>query len=81
MNQKTTNLNETLNQYCEIKKLTTEGKPQEALQKLDASSLESSTKELLKDALQSGEDYVIKRVFSELDARLNNALCWNCWRD
>lgn len=75
------NIPSQLVQYSEIRDLTKQGNSQEALQKLEASTLNSSTKEQLKLALQSGESYVIDRVFSELDARLANALCWDCWRD
>lgn len=72
---------DNLVQYSEIRRLVKQGNRAEALQKLEASNLESSTKERLKLALQSGENYVIDRIFSELDARLANALCWDCWRD
>lgn len=75
------NIPSQLTQYSEIRNLARQGKSREALQKLEASTLNSSTKEQLKKALQSGESYVVDRVFSELDARLANALCWDCWRD
>lgn len=74
------NIPSQLTQYSEIRNLVRQGKSREALQKLEASTLNSSTKEQLKLALQSGESYVIDRIFSELDARLANALCWDCWR-
>jgi len=75
------NIPSKLVQYSEIRTLVKQGKSQEALQKLEASTLNSSTKEQLKLALQSDESYVIDRIFGELDAKLANALCWDCWRD
>ena len=53
----------------------------EALRKLKDSSLNSTTKAQLQNALESKEDYVIGRTFDEMDKRISQAMCWKCWPD
>ena len=68
-----------LHDYAEVRGLVDIKNYAEALAKLNASCLNESTKEQLKEALESGNGYVIQRVFIELDARIMQALCWGCW--
>lgn len=70
-----------LHDYAEVRGLVAEGKHDEAITKLDASCLDSSTKQQLRKALDSKIQYVIDRTFGEIDSRVMQALCWKCWRD
>lgn len=69
-----------LHDYAEVRGLVEIKDYSEALAKLKASCLNESTKNQLQTALESGDDYIIKRTFGDLDARIMQALCWKCWR-
>jgi len=69
-----------LHDYAEVRGLVEIKDYSEALAKLKDSCLNESTKNQLRIALESSDDYVIKRTFGELDARIMQALCWDCWR-
>jgi len=69
-----------LHNYAEVRGLVETKNYPEALVKLKDSCLNESTKNQLRVVLESSDDYVIKRTFGELDARIMQALCWDCWR-
>lgn len=69
-----------LQAYTEVRNLAKAGNHQQAIAALETSSINESTKAQLKLALESKEEYVITRIFGELDARLKQAICWECWR-
>ena len=71
---------EEMESYSEISKLASKGQYNEALLKVKESSLSSSTRKHLQTILASGEKYVIDRTFNELNARIAQALCWDCWK-
>lgn len=70
-----------LHDYAEVRGLVEVKNYPDALERLNNSELNISTKEQLKRALESKDDYIIERTFTELDARVMQALCWDCWRD
>lgn len=70
-----------LQQYAAVRELVDAEEFSEALATLENTSLNSSTKEHLQRALESKEPYIIGRTFGELDARIMQALCWDCWKD
>lgn len=65
----------------EISALALDGKYDKAAEKLKASPLNESTKQHLGKALESNDSYVVKRTFDELNQRVAQALCWDCWGD
>ncbi len=72
---------EEMESYAEISKLASNGQYDKALSKIKESRLGGSTKKHLGMILGSGDKYVIDRTFDELNARIAQALCWDCWRD
>lgn len=70
-----------LHDYAAVRGLVADKKYDEALTQVKGSALNDSTREQLQMALESGDEYIITRTFSELDARIMQALCWDCWRD
>lgn len=70
-----------LNDYAEVRGLVDVRNYPEALAKLNNSELNASTKEHLQKALKSNSAYIIERTFGELDARVMQALCWDCWKE
>ena len=72
---------EEMESYAEISKLVASGQYDKALSKVKESRLSSSTKNHLEMILASADKYVIDRHFGELNARIAQALCWDCWRD
>ena len=71
---------EQLHEYAEIRGLVASKDYGKALEVLNTSCLEESTKKQLQLALESKENYVIERIFSEFDARIMQSLCRSCWR-
>lgn len=69
-----------MERYAEISRLVDAGKYEEAISKLRASRITGSTKEQLIKALESKEPYVIESTFAELNSRIAQAMCWDCWR-
>ena len=67
--------------YADISRLVDDGKYEEAISKLSSSRITASTKEQLIKALESNETYVIESTFAELNSRIAQAMCWNCWRE
>lgn len=72
---------EEMESYAEISKLASNGQYDKALSKIKESRLSGSTKKHLGMILESGDKYVIDRTFDELNTRIAQALCWDCWRD
>lgn len=70
-----------LHDYAEVRGLVVIKDYHEALAKLKDTELNISTKEHLQKALESNDQYIIDRTFTELDARIMQALCWECWGD
>jgi len=70
-----------LHDYAEVRGLVEAKKYEEALGKLNNSTLNPSTREQLQKALTSKNNYIIERTFTEMDSRIMQALCWDCWRD
>ena len=71
---------EDMERYSKISRLVDAGKYDEAISKLRASGITGSTKERLIRALDSKEPYVIESTFAELNSRIAQAMCWDCWR-
>ena len=69
-----------IDSYARVRRMVKKGDYQEAVVELDKSGISDSTKRQLKLALESGERYVVEKVFGEMDARIMQALCWDCWR-
>jgi len=70
-----------LHDYADVRYLVGVKNYPEALAKLENCELNISTKEQLQKALKSNNAYIIERTFGELDARVNQALCWDCWKE
>jgi hypothetical protein len=68
-----------LEDYAKISALAGDKQYAEALEIVANCGLPESTRTQLTRVLESGEDYVIKRVFGELDGRIAQTLCWGCW--
>ena len=71
------NMNQ-LRDYANLRDLVDIRKYGEALTQLKNSALNASTKEQLQKALESNDAYIIERTFDELNAKIMQALCWNC---
>lgn len=69
-----------LHDYAEVRGIVELKNYSEALSKLKNSRLNDSTRTQLQKALESNDDYIIQRTFHELDTRIMQALCWECWR-
>jgi len=72
---------EEMKHYAEISTLAANGQYDKALSKIEEARLSGSTKRHLEMILKSGDKYVIDRTFEELNTRIAQALCWDCWRD
>lgn len=69
-----------IQQYLEVRKLARAGQYRDATERLNGSSLSESTRKHLQTVLASGDRYVVGRTLDEIDGRLGQALCWDCWR-
>ena len=67
--------------YAQIRKLIRSGQFGKALESVKESPISGSTKQHLQRVLESNDQYVIDRTFLEIDSRIAQALCWDCWRD
>jgi len=65
--------------YAQIAKLARAEQYGEALARVKESPINQSTKKHLQEVLESNEKYIIDRTFDELDARIAQAMCWECW--
>ncbi|GAI78042.1 unnamed protein product [marine sediment metagenome] len=72
---------EEMESYAQISRLAHSGQYSKALESVKESSISQSTKQHLQRVLESNNQYIIDRTFLELDSRIAQALCWDCWRD
>jgi len=71
---------EEMESYTRIRRLVGAGQYPKALQSLEESSISPSTKQHLQKVLETNNQYIIDRTFLEIDSRIAQALCWDCWR-
>lgn len=67
--------------YAQIRRLAHSGQFAKALESVKQSSISRSTKQHLQRVLETNDRYIIDRTFLELDSRIAQALCWDCWKD
>lgn len=72
---------EEMESYAEIRRLARSGQYGKALESVRQSPISQSTKQHLQRVLETKDQYVIDRTFLEIDSRIAQALCWDCWRD
>ena len=72
---------EEMESYAEIRKLARKGQFAKALESVKQSPISQSTKRHLQRMLETNNQYIIDRTFLEIDSRIAQALCWDCWRD
>jgi hypothetical protein len=72
---------EEMENYAQISRLAHSGQFAKALESVKQSPISQSTKQHLQRVLESNDQYVIDRTFLEIDSRIAQALCWDCWRD
>ena len=72
---------EEMESYAQIRRLTHSGEFAKALESIKQSSISQSTKQHLQRVLETNDRYIIDRTFLELDSRIAQALCWDCWRE
>jgi len=72
---------EDMESYAQISRLARRGQFAKALESVKQSPISQSTKQHLQRVLESNDQYVIDRTFLEIDSRIAQALCWDCWRD
>ena len=72
---------EEMESYAQIRRLAHSGQFVKALESVKQSPISRSTKQHLQRVLETNNPYVIDRTFLELDSRIAQALCWDCWRD
>lgn len=81
MEYKTPSPTEQMRSYSEVRDFIDKKQYDKALDKLKNAELNESTRNQLEQALETGDNYIIERTFAELDNRIYQALCWNCWRE
>jgi len=72
---------EKMESYAEIRRLACSGQFGKALESVKQSPISQSTKQHLQRVIESNDQFVIDRTFLEIDSRIAQALCWDCWRD
>ena len=72
---------EDMESYAQISRLARSGQFSKALESVNKSSISQSTKQHLQRVLESNEKYVIDRTFLEIDSRIAQAMCWDCWKE
>ena len=75
------NLPAEVESYSQVRKLAKSGDFPKAIEALKASAINESTKTHLELILESRNQYVVNRTFGELDSRIMQALCWDCWKE
>ncbi|GAI57950.1 unnamed protein product, partial [marine sediment metagenome] len=63
------------------RRLARSGQFARALESLKQSPISQSTKQHLQRVLETNNQYVIDRTFLEIDSRIAQALCWDCWKE
>jgi len=72
---------EEMESYAEIRRLAHSGQFDNALESVRQSPISQSTKQHLQMVLETKDQYVIDRTFLEIDSRIAQALCWDCWKE
>ena len=72
---------EEMESYAEIRRLARSGQFARALESVRQSPISQSTKQHLQRVLETNNQYIIDRTFLELDSRIAQALCWDCWKE
>ena len=72
---------EEMESYVQIRRLARSRQFAKALESVKQSPISGSTKQHLQRVLETNNQYIIDRTFLELDSRIAQALCWDCWRD
>ena len=72
---------EEMESYAVIRRLARSGQFGKALESLKQSTISQSTNQHLQRVLETKDKYVINRTFLEIDSRIAQAMCWDCWRD
>ena len=72
---------EEMESYAQISRLAHSKQFAKALESVRKSPISQSTKQHLQRVLETNDQYIIDRTFLELDSRIAQALCWDCWKD
>ena len=72
---------EELESYAEIRRLARSGQFAKTLESVKQSPISQSTKQHLQRVLETNNRYIIDRTFLEIDSRIAQALCWDCWKE
>jgi len=72
---------EEMESYAQIRRLARSGQFVQALETVRQSPISQSTKQHLQRVLETNSQYIIDRTFMEIDSRIAQALCWDCWKD
>jgi len=72
---------EEMESYAQIRRLAHSGQLAKALESLRESPISRSTKQHLQRVLETKNQYIIDRTFLEIDSRIAQALCWDCWKN
>ena len=72
---------EEMESYAEIRRLARSGQFAKALESVKQSPISRSTKQHLQRVLKTNNQYIIDRTFLEIDFRIAQALCWDCWKE
>ena len=76
-----TTIPEEMESYAQVRRLVHSGQFAKALESVKESPISQSTKQHLQRVLETNNQHIIDRTFLELDSRIAQALCWDCWRD
>lgn len=74
------NLRQQIKTYITARELVISGKYTEAFTLLESAPINESTRKQLRNVLETNDSYIINRIFGEVDARISQALCWDCWK-
>ena len=72
---------EEMESYAQIRRLARSGQFAKVIERVKQSPISQSTKQHLQRVLETNNRYIIDRTFLELDSRIAQSLCWDCWRD
>ncbi len=72
---------EEMESYAQIRRLARSRQFAKALESVRQSPISQSTKQHLQRVLETNDQYIINRTFMEIDSRIAQALCWDCWKD
>ncbi len=72
---------EDMESYAQIRRLARSGQFAKALESVKQSPISQSTKQHLQRVLETNTQYIIDRTFLEIDSRIAQAMCWDCWKE